>query len=175
MDSPKTNKGGIAVRNAGIVLLSTYIEMLFERLGIVKNKKFLNAAAQADAVHYLQYVVTGLCKTEEALLPLNKVLCGLPLSEPIHDEIIISDENKKLINGLVKAAISHWPAIGDTSINGFRGNWLVRDGLLVEHDDKWELTLEKRAYDVLIHKSPFSFSIIKYAWMDKPLHVTWPY
>lgn len=71
--------------------------------------------------------------------------------------------------------ISYWPAIGNTSVNGFRGNWLVRDGLLTELEDKWELTVEKRAYDVLIHQSPFSFSIIKLPWMEKPLHVTWPY
>jgi hypothetical protein len=30
-----------------------------------------------------------------------------------------------------------------------RGNFLVRDGLLSEEQDKWELTVEKRAYDIL--------------------------
>lgn len=171
----KQQKTGIAVKNAGIVLLSSYIQMLFERLGMVSERKFVSSAAQNEAVHYLQYVITGLSRTEESLLPLNKVLCGLPISHPVQDGITVTDDQKKLIDGLIKAAIGHWPAIGDTSIDGFRGNWLVRDGLLVEQEDKWELIIEKRPYDVLIHKSPFAFSIIRYMWMEKPLHVTWPY
>jgi len=165
----------IQVHNAGIVLLNSYIPMLFERLGIINDKKFLDDATQANAVHYLQYVVTGLSSTDELHLPLNKILCGLPLAHPVPNGIYLSDEHKSLIDGLINAAIGYWSAIGATSIAGFRGNWLVRDGLLIERDDKWELTVEKRAYDLLIDKSPFSFSIIKYQWMDKPLHVNWPH
>lgn len=146
-----------------------------DRLGLLNEKKFKNSTSQLNAVHYIQYVITGLTKTEESLLPLNKVLCGLPITTPVKDRISITEEQSELINGLIKAAISHWPKVGDTSILGFRGNWLVRDGLLIEKEERWELTVEKRVYDLLIHKSPFSFSIIKYPWMKKPLHVIWPY
>jgi hypothetical protein len=173
--SKMAGKTGTPVRNAGIVLLNSYISMLFERLNLIKDKKFEDANAQEHAAHYLQYVVTGLCQSEETQLALNKVLCGLPLSKPVHDSLEISEENKNLIEGLIKAAINYWPAIGDCSVDGFRGNWLVRDGLLIEQEEKWELVVEKRAYDILINHSPFSFSIIKHAWMNKPLHVTWPY
>ncbi|HEX8014950.1 MAG TPA: contractile injection system tape measure protein [Flavobacterium sp.] len=166
---------GIAVRNAGIVILNSYIIMLFERLKLVVDKEFTSIENQIKATQYLQYVVTGLTKTEEAYLPLNKVLCGLSMMHAIPDEIEIPEENKILINGLISAAISYWDAIGDCSVEGFRGNWLVRDGILTELEDRWELTVDKKAYDVLINKSPFAFSIIKYAWMDKPLHVNWPY
>ena len=173
--SSQKNASGIAVKNAGIVLLNNYIEILMERLGLLEEKQFKDHTSQLNAVHYLQYVITGLTKTEEVLLPLNKVLCGLPIATPVMESIIITEDQKKLINGLITAAISHWPNVGDTSILGFRGNWLVRDGLLIEKEDRWELTVEKRVYDLLIHKSPFSFSIIKYPWMQKPLHVIWPY
>jgi len=168
-------KNGIAVHNAGCVLISTYFTMLFERLGIMADHSFLSEDDRQKAVHYLQYVVTGLSSTEELYLPLNKVLCGIPVSEPIIDGITVSEEDVELVDGLINAVIAYWPAIGNCSVDGFRGNWLVRDGLLTEYEDKWELVVEKRAYDLLIHKSPFSFSIIKYPWMDKPLHVTWPY
>lgn len=171
----KTLKEGIAVKNAGIVILNSYVVMLFERLNLVVNNQFITSESQINAVQYLQYVITGLCSTEETYLPLNKVLCGLPLTHAVPDEIEIPEDTKVLINGLIQAAISYWKAIGDCSIDGFRGNWLVRDGILVELADKWELTVDKRAYDVLINKSPFAFSIIKYLWMEKPLHVIWPY
>lgn len=169
------NQGSIPVKNAGIVLLQDYVPLLFERLKLVNDKKFNSDAEQADAVHYLQYVATGLTETEEGLLPLNKVLCGLPFSAPLKPGIDMTEGQKILIDGLINAAMGYWPAIGSNSINGFRGNWLVRDGLLTEQEERWELTVDKRAYDLLIHKSPFSFSIIKYPWMDKPLHVNWPY
>jgi len=175
-EKPKTNlKQGVAVRNAGIVLLNDYIAMLFARLNLTSENKFISNEHQVRAVQYLQYVITGMQETEEVYLPLNKVLCGLPLTDTVPDFVEISDQEKQLINGLIQAAISHWPDIGDSSIDGFRGNWLVRDGILVELEDKWELTVEKRAYDILINRSPFAFSIMKYHWMDKPLHVIWPY
>ncbi len=169
-------KQGIAVRNAGVVLLNGYFQMLFDRLGLLNaDKKFRDKTVQLEAIHYLQYVITGMSNTDESFLPLNKILCGLSLADPVPEGLAISEENKKLINGLIKAAIGYWPAIGNCSLAGFRGNWLVRDGILTEQEDRWELVVEKRAYDILIHKSPFSFSIIKQRWMDKPIHVSWPY
>ncbi|QHI37229.1 hypothetical protein IMCC3317_26070 [Kordia antarctica] len=166
---------GVPIPNAGLVLLNSYFLMLFERLGITADKVFKTPENQLDAVHYLQYIVTGLTQTDESLLTLNKVLCGLSPDTPVRDSIEMTQDQKQLIDGLIQAAIGYWSAIGDTSINGFRGNWLVRDGILRETDERWELTVEKRAYDILMLKSPFSFSIIKLPWMRKPLHVTWAY
>ncbi len=163
------------IKNAGLVILNNYIEMLFERLHLTFNREFTSAENQRKAVHYLQYLVTGLSNSEETTLPLNNVLCGLPLTQTVPNGITISDEEKELIHGLLTAAISNWPSVGETTVDGFRGNWLVREGLLQELEDRWELVVEKRVYDLLLHKSPFSFSIIKYPWMEKPLHVIWAY
>ncbi|WP_295790791.1 contractile injection system tape measure protein [Mucilaginibacter sp.] len=168
------NKNSMPVHNAGCVLIHSYFPMLFERLGLMVNQSFVNEDARQKAVHYLQYVITGLSHTEEHILPLNKVLCEVPVEQHIIDGILVLEEHAELINGMIKAIIGYWPAIGTSSIEGFRGNWLVRDGLLTEFDDRWELAVEKRAYDVLIHKSPFTFSVIKHPWMDKPVHVSWP-
>ena len=171
------NKTGeaIPVNNAGLVLLNTYIPLLFERLVLTTNGRFAATTMQEDAVHYLQYLATGLNGTEEILLPLNKVLCGLPLAYPVPYELNMQVEHIELIDGLIGAAIGHWGAIGDSSVDGFRGNWLVRGGLLTEQTDKWELAVEKRAYDLLLYQSPYSFTIINYPWMNKPLYVSWPY
>ncbi len=163
------------VNNAGIVVLNTYYKMLFDRLNLLSDGQFESTEKQHAAIHYLQYVVTGLTTTEESYLTLNKLLCGVPIKDPVPLSIELSEDDKQLIDGLIKAAIGHWTSIGDTSINGFRGNWLVRDGMLSEQEDRWELVVEKRPYDILMNQSPFSFSIIRYPWMEKPLHVTWPY
>lgn len=163
----------IAVQNAGLILLQNYFIMLFERLNLVNEKSFVSEKAQLDAVHYLQYIVTGLTETEESFLTLNKVLCGLPLSAPVKSSIIIPDTHKELIEGMIQSSIGNWEAIGKTSVNGFRGNWLARKGVLKEEEDRWSLTVEKRPYDILMAKSPFPFSTIKFPWMQKTLYVNW--
>lgn len=169
-------EGGIHIRNAGMVLINSYLSTLLTRLDLINtHKKFVSAGAQLAAVHYLQFVVTGLEGTPESVLPLNKLLCGIPLAQPVMEREEISNAHKLLIDGLITAIISHWPSIGKCSVDGFRGNWLVRDGVLIEKEERWELTVEKKAYDLLIHRSPFSFSVIRHPWMDKPIHVIWPY
>jgi hypothetical protein len=163
----------LPVKNAGMVLLSEYVPALFRHMGLLAGQAFLNADARIDAVHILQYAVTGMKETSEPYLPLNKVLCGLPLAEPVTPGITLDEPKEKLIGGMLLNLVSQWEVIGKTSVDGFRGNWLVRDGLLSEWEDKWELVVEPRPYDILINQFPFSYSIIKYQWMDKPLHVKW--
>lgn len=168
-------KNDIAVRNAGVVIINSYIPILFERLELTVNNKFTSLENQKKAVKYLQYVVTGLPNTDEVYLPLNKILCGLSVTDKVADEIEITNQERDLIQGLLHAVISHWPEIGDCSVDGFRGNWFIRDGILSELEDKWELRVEKRAYDILLNRSPFAFSIVKFQWMNKPLYINWAY
>jgi len=166
---------GIAVQNAGLVLLQNYYIMLFERLNLVNERRFVSEKAQFAALQYLQYIVTELTEVEESFLTLNKVLCGLSPSAPVKSIITIPETHKELIERLIRSSIECWEAVGKSSINGFRRNWLVREGVLQEGEEHWSLTVEKRAYDILIARSPFSFSIIKFPWMQKPLYVTWPF
>lgn len=168
-------KAGVTIYNAGLVLINSYMLLLFDRLGLTASNQFISEAAKLEAIHSLQYIVTGKERADESLLPLNKVLCGVDMAEPVPAEIAITGNAKGTIEGLIKALIGYWPAIGQTSIGGFRGNWLVRKGVLTEGEEKWELNIEKRSYDLLLAKSPFSFSIIKFPWMKKPVHVNWAY
>ncbi len=171
----KKVSSGVPVRNAGLVILNSYFTILFDRLGLLNDKEFINEEGQLKAIHYLQYIVTGLTATEESLLVLNKILCGVDIESPIKESIEMTPKEKELIDGMIESSIAYWSSIGTTSVEGFRGNWLVREGVLKEEEDRWELTVEKRSYDILMQKSPFTFSIIKLPWMKKPLHVTWPF
>jgi hypothetical protein len=163
------------IKNAGVILINSYFPMLFQRLELTTNDQFNSKEDQFKGIHCLQYLATGLLNTEEYLLVLNKIICGIPVTHPVPEEVNITEDEKELMNELLHAAIGYWPAIGETSIDGFRGNWLVRNGILREESDRWELNVEKRTYDILIQRSPFSFSIIKFPWMEKPLHVNWSY
>ncbi|HTF02552.1 MAG TPA: contractile injection system tape measure protein [Bacteroidia bacterium] len=161
------------VTNSGIALINNYLPALFDRLKLLKDNEFRTTTAQMQAVHYLQFVVTGSDTITEASLPLNNVLCGLPASQPVPHRIVTSDEQKKLIEGMLKSVINHWPASNNPSLTALRETWLQRTGVLGEQEDQWELTVEKRSIDVLINESPFSFSVIRYPWMEKPVHVKW--
>ena len=164
----------IQVSNAGLVILQGFISTYFSRLDLTIDGVFSNPQAQRQAVHCLQYLATGLSATEEHHLVLNKLLCGLSISEPIELGFDLTPENKTTAESLINAVINHWTAIGSSSIDGFRGNWLVRNGLLKQSDERWDLIVEKRPYDLLLQHSPFSFHFIKLPWMTMPLHVTWP-
>lgn len=163
----------LTVTNAGLVLLSSYILTLLQRLKAVTDNNFTSKEKQFDSVHYLQYIVTGLTKTNESILVLNNVICELSPNIPVRENAEMTEDEKKMIDGLIEAAIQHWSTSGSPSINIFRKNWLVRNGMLIETENCWKLTVKKRVYDILLLQSPFSPSIIKLPWMQKPLHVTW--
>lgn len=170
-----TNDLPIAVNNAGLVLLQVWFPMLFKRLELVEKDSFASDAARRQAVHVLQFLASGEDGTPDHFLPLNKILCGLPPSASADDFVPLSDQDQALCSSLLASAIEHWSVIGKSSAAGFRGNWLVRQGSLEEASDRWNLRVERRPYDVLLARAPFTFSIIMHPWMDKPIHVTWPY
>ncbi len=172
----KLNEGqSYVINNAGLVLLNSFFLPYLQRLQLVSESQFVSSQAQLDAVHYLQFLASGHCQTEEHHLFLNKVLCGIEQEQPLEAGIAMAPEQKQLADSLLDSVIQHWPSCGSSSSDGFRGNWLIRQGVLLKQGENWHLTVEKRPYDVLLAKAPVSWSIIKLPWQDKPLYVDWPY
>ncbi len=162
------------INNAGLVLLQSFFNPLFSRLGLLTEAgAFVSNNAQHRAVHVLQCLVTGQTETLDQHLTLNKLLCGLPSDQPLESTSDLTDAEHETCLALLSSVMDYWSAIGRTSIDGFRGNWLVRSGLLANANDRWEMTVEPRTYDILLAHSPFSFSVIRHTWMDQPLFVTW--
>lgn len=165
---------GFAVNNAGLVLLQAWYPMLFSRLGLVEGQGFASGSARSRAALALQFVASGRENAPEIELPLNKVLCGLELDAELEDAAPLSEHDRRICNDMIAAAVAHWPVIKGSSVDGFRANWLARPGFFRETDERWELGVEQRNYDILIGRSPFSFWHIQYQWMAKPVGVTWP-
>ena len=164
----------IRINNAGLVILQGFFMPYLARLELVKDRQFVSEQARRQAVHCLQFLVSGQSQTQEQYLALNKLLCGLPLQQPLEAGFDMTPSQVEIGDGLLRAAIGHWSAIGSSSIDGFRGNWLVRDGTLADAGDHWDLIVERRAYDILLARSPMSYSVITLPWMAKPIYVTWP-
>lgn len=162
------------VQNAGSVLFNSYVPILLQRLSLTESNEFVNSESQERCVQVLYYVSTGSLATTQHSLALSKVMCGFDPSNEVNLNQEISTSEKALIDSLLNSMISHWPAIGSATTESLRENFLIRDGFLNATEHLWNLNIEKRSYDILISRSPFSFSVIKYPWMPLPLYVTWP-
>ena len=163
----------IYIANAGMVLAGPYLERLFSMLGLAQGKAFIDADAAERAVHLLQYLVTGATTTAEPELVLNKILCGLPLNTPVARGITLTEAERSAIDGLLMAMIAHWKIIGSTSSAGLRESFLQREGRITSKDDAWQLQVEPRAFDMLLDQLPWGYSLLKFPWMERRLHVDW--
>jgi len=163
----------IALANAGMVLMAPYLPRLFGMLGLVVDGAFVDLDAAERAVHLLQFAVSGASSTAEYALPLNKLLCGLPLEAPVPAGIALTAVERETVEGLLEAMIASWSALGRTSVDGLRQSFLMRDGELSLGPQGWELSVVRGPFDMLMDRLPWSFSIVRFAWMPAPLHVTW--
>ncbi len=165
----------IYVANAGLVMLHPFLSFAFQHLGYIQGGQFTGPDAQHRAVHFLQYTVTGQENPPEHELVLNKVLCNLPLEEPVPLDIVLTDTEKELSVQMLKALMQQWDKMKNTSVEGFRGSFLVRDGALHETEEAWHLRVETRGYDVIMQTLPWGLGMIKAAWMEKMLLTEWIY
>ncbi len=161
------------INNAGLVLAAPYLPRLFGMLGLAGDKAFVDAAAAERGVLLLQYAVTGELQAPEPLLLLNKILCGLPLHGPVGRDFEPSRAERDAVDGLLRAIIGHWKALGQTSVAGLRQTFLQREGRLEHKDDTWQLQVQRQTFDVLLDRLPWGFATIKYPWMREVLHVQW--
>lgn len=169
-----TANNAIPVNNAGLVLLQGYFYLLFERLGLIRQHSFVDERARFRGITVLQYIATGMRQTQEERVPLNNMLCGLPPETAVPVQPDLTEEESEMADSLLRAAIGHWPASA-TSLDGFRSNWLLRQGLVRPGDGRWDLAVEQRPYDVLLTRSPFVFSTTKLPWMSQTLYTDWIY
>lgn len=163
----------ITVQNAGLVLLWPFLQRFFENLELLNHKEFNDASSKNKAACLLQYIVDeDEGALFEGLLPLNKVLCGIPLSDIVALEPL-KEEEKTIIEGLLQAVMqrgSHWKNL---SIAGFRASYLQREGLLRSREGHWLLQVKKETYDITLEKLPWGFNTIKLPWMNEIILVEW--
>lgn len=163
----------IHIPNAGMVLATPYIPHLFALLKLTEQGRFVDPKAAERAVHLLQFMVDKRTATPEYQLVLNKLLCGVKTGTPIVAGIDITDHERETIESLLQGIIANWDALGSTSIDGLRTSFLQRPGLLRRQEDGWHLQVERRAYDMLLDRLPWSFSMIRHSWMPTLLRVDW--
>ena len=163
----------IYIANAGQVLAAPYFPRLFAMLNLVEMGKFVDHHAAERAAHLLQFMVNEKAASPEYQLVLNKLLCGVKTGVPIVGGIEISAQEKEAVEALIQGMIANWTVLGNTSIKGLRESFLQRPGWLQLKDDAWHLQVQPGTFDMLLDRLPWSFSIIKHPWMERPVHINW--
>ena len=164
---------GVSVYNAGMILCWPFFGRFFAALGLTEQGKFTGQQAEERAVQLLQYLATGMTEFEEWDLSLNKVLCGVAMNTPISPSFVITLEEEELVNKLINGTIFNWEKMRGTRLETFRETFFMREGMLYEKDNRWELIVERKAYDLLLDTLTWNISMINLSMMKKRLNVQW--
>jgi len=161
------------INNAGLILLHPYLSFFFDALELREGQQFKDEAAKHRAVQLLGYLAYGEEDIPEWDLVLPKILCGIQPAEPVRRFIPLTDTEKTEANELLAAVISHWNALGNTSPDGLRGNFLLREGKLEWKEEEWQLYVTQQAYDMLLNRLPWGFSVVGLSWMPWLIKTVW--
>lgn len=175
--APKWSTGQskrIITRRAGIVLLAPYFPALFGNLGFLDEEGlFVSEEKQHLAVHLLNFIAGGKTKPHEYTLALPKMLCGVPLEQPVPRDIKPGKKEKQEATELLDAVAQLWTAMKTESGEALRHAFMQRNGILEQKDGAWLLRIERTTIDIMLDTLPWSLSMIKHSWMNTMLHIEW--
>ena len=92
---------------------------------------------------------------------------------PLPRKLALTDEEKQTADSMVAGVKANWPQMDGTSVEGFRSSFLARNGLLEEEEEHHLLTVEEKAYDILLETVPWGFRQIRLPWLKKYVQVKW--
>ncbi|MDU1891981.1 MAG: contractile injection system tape measure protein [Dysgonomonas sp.] len=172
----ETNIEYLSISNAGLALLTPWFPRLFDMLGLMNEEKkdLKDTDARIRAIFIIQQLVTSEDKEyEEHELAFNRMLTGCPFSVPLPRRMELTEQETATIESMLNGVKANWQKIKNTSIQGFQEAFIQRDGELEQQEDKWLLTVEPRAYDMLLDSVPWSYKLIRLPWLKKHIHVSW--
>lgn len=161
------------VNNAGLVLLTPFLSMYFERLGWLRDGGFVDELARGRAVFALHRLAGLPTEAPEEQLALNKLLCGLPAAASPPWPGAADPAEHALADSLLYMVTQRWDKLKHTSVAGLQETFLRRDGRLLRQRERLWLEVSPRAYDMLLDSLPWGYSMIKLPWMSELLQVRW--
>jgi uncharacterized membrane protein len=164
----------LTVDGAGLVMLSPFLETLFQSLGwLTPERRFLGLAEQQRAVVLLGFLVNGDANPPEWRLTLAKLLCGQELEALCSLEAPLDEVEQAEGEALLQAALAHGQGLLGDEIGPLREQWLQRPALLSWRPGAWLLVVERRQGDEAVEELPWSWGWIRLPWMEELLQVVW--
>jgi hypothetical protein len=164
----------VTVEDAGLVLLWPFLSGFFETRDLLTPKRrWRDAAAPHRAAILLDHLARGTLIAEEADMPLIKLLVGLPTQAVLDAGAPLDAEERAACDTFFEAILEHFAPLGRLTLEGFRGSWVLRPGLLERRDGLPLLRIERRGYDLLMERLPWPREWVRLPWMVEPLRVEW--
>lgn len=161
------------IQNSGLILISPFLQRLFEQAGLIENNAFKNEQNRHSAVELLYYIVYNQMPKDNFGMELNKILCGMKPEEEIFPTHEIGENWTVLGEKIWNATINNWTSLGNISVTGLFDSFVKRSGRLEATENSSQLTIEAKTLDRLLQTLPWSVSEINHPWMDKPLYTSW--
>ena len=170
----KNKPAAYYISNAGLVICHPWLISLSKELGYWDDKThWKDREAHQKALFISQFLITGKQEIAEFELPLNKILLGYPLAQPVERAWELLPAEREEAEQLLNAIIKHWQKLKNTSIEGLREAFLQRDGKLTRNEKGWLLQVEQKTIDILMDAMPWMISRIKNEAMKETLFVEW--
>lgn len=163
----------IDVNNAGIVILYPYLPRLFSMLSLTEHGNFRDKNTRIKAIFLLHYAVWEREEASELELAMNKLFVGMEITDPVPQKVELSAQEKETVTSMLNGILQNWRKLQHSSIMVLRETFLRRNGRLEEKEDTFYLTVEEKAYDMLMDSIPWNFRMVKMPWMKKPVIVKW--
>lgn len=166
----------IPVTNAGLCLFAPWIIRLFGMLELLSEdrKDLKDMDARIRAIFILQRLVTAEQREyKESDLAFNRLLAACPFNVPIPKNLELTDKEVETVESMLAGVKANWPKMENTSIGVFQRSFIEREGQLEQRENKWVLTVENNAYDILLDSLPWSYKMIRFPWLKKPISVSW--
>lgn len=172
---PEDGRAGLVVDHAGLVVLHPFVPRLFEHLGVAPHgARALAPESLPRAAALLAYAALGDDNPLDFELGLIKVLLGLrPEAVVLTPAGTLSAADRDEVDALLHSVVEHWQVLKHTSIDGLRGSFLQRRGLLTAIDGNWRLRVEPDSFDMLIDRLPWALGPVKLPWMTTLLFTEW--
>ena len=166
----------IPVANAGLCLFAPWIIRLFGMLYLLAEdrKDLKDMDARIRAIFILQRLVTAEQREyKESDLAFNRLLVACPFNIPLPKSLELTGKEIETVESMLVGVKANWPKMANTSVGGFQRSFIERDGQLEQQEGKWVLTVENKAYDILLDSLPWSYKMIRLPWLKKPISVSW--
>lgn len=166
----------IPISNAGLVILFPFLPMLFMRLNMLSqdHRDFNSNESKVRAIFILQHLMASEDREyDEKDLFLNRLLINYPFNEPLPKRMELNQDELNTIDSLLEAAKTNWEKMRNTSMRGFQEAFLRRAGFIEKTEREWVLTVEERAFDILLDSIPWSYKLVRLPWMENILKVNW--
>lgn len=161
------------IHNSGLVILAPFLNRYFTMLDMLDGNVFRSEDDAARATLLLEYLVSGRTEVAEHELVFNKVLCGLDPSIPVPNTLELTEHEIEVSRQLLSAVLQNWEKMSNSSLENLRASFLLREGLLLEHDVYWSLKVVTTGFDILLSFLPWTISVISLPWVEKRLEVAW--